>query len=174
MLLDVLANFLPLAIGLLVLAVLLMIIIAAFKKNAVAAPYEKRGPLLTEAEQFFYKHLVQAAPEGSILFSKVRMADVLKVQKGINKSDRQTAFNKISSKHFDFVLCHSSSFEVQAVIELDDKSHNSSKAKSKDAFIDTACSSASIPIIRIKASSTYEVSMLRDSMQAVLEKTLET
>ncbi len=174
MLLDVLANFLPIAIGLLVLMVLLMILVAAFKNNAVAAPYEKRGPLLSEAEQFFYKHLLQAIPAGTILFSKVRMADVLAVQKGRNKSEWQAAFNKISGKHFDFVLCDSSNFEVQAVVELDDKSHNSGKAKAKDVFINTACSSALIPMIRIKASSTYEVSMLRDKIKVVSVKTRAT
>src|SRR5438046_32622 len=79
--------------------------------------------LLTEAERSFFGVLDQALAGEYRLFAKVRLADVVRPVQGPSRSGRPAAFNSISAKHVDFVLCDPSSLRVVGVVELDDKSH---------------------------------------------------
>jgi hypothetical protein len=42
-----------------------------------------------------------------MVFGKVRVADVVETASGLRWSDRLRAFNRISAKHFDFLVCDS-------------------------------------------------------------------
>lgn len=167
MFLDTLASFFPYVIAAMVVAVILGVLVLPKKKKQVSASYEKHEALLSAAEIKFYTCLHQAAPEDCIVFSKVRIADVLKVRDAPDNSQRQSAFNKISAKHFDFVLCDRESLTVRSAIELDDKSHNTQKAKARDFLVNDACKSAELPLLRIRAARTYDVAQLRASIRAI-------
>ena len=67
-------------------------------------PYIKRGVLFTPAERSFLGVLNQAVGDQAQIFGKVRVADVITTKKGMTPSERQTAFNKISAKHFDYLF----------------------------------------------------------------------
>ena len=58
-------------------------------------------------------------------------------------------FAKISQKHVDFVLCDKE-MQVYFALELDDRSHDTEKAKEKDVFKDRAFKAAGIPLKRIR------------------------
>ena len=107
--------------------------------------YEKLGVLFTPAERSFFGVLNQAVNNDVLVFGKVRVADVITPRKGGVKGAWQRAFNKISAKHFDFVLCNKNDLSFVCGIELDDKSHNIAKQKSRDAFLESACKSADFP-----------------------------
>ncbi|WP_411979503.1 DUF2726 domain-containing protein [Vibrio sp. 1249-1] len=65
-------------------------------------------------------------PDELVVMSKVRIADVLYATKGLDRKDSARLFAKISSKHFDFVLCLRTDLSYVAAIELDDSSHQMS------------------------------------------------
>ncbi len=137
-----------------------MIVIAVSKqKKTGESPYsyQRVDALFTPAERSFLGILDQVAGERVRIFGKVRVADVITPGKGIPKSDWRKAFNKISCKHFDFVLCDSKDLSVQCVIELNDNSHSLKSRKERDVFLAEACSSAGLPLIQIPAKSAYSV-----------------
>ncbi len=77
--------------------------------SSTSLQYTQRKALFTPAEKAFFTVLFSAiqAPafnEKYLLFSKVRIADVLTPRNNLNRQQWQIAFNKISAKHFDFVL----------------------------------------------------------------------
>ena len=74
-------------------------------KPAAAAnlPYRKKDYLLTAAERSFYEVLCSVLDGQLLVFAKVRLADLVYMPKGT--ANRQTHFNRIQSKHVDFVLC---------------------------------------------------------------------
>ena len=83
---------------------------------------------------------------------KVRMADILTVVPG---SDQwQHWFNRISSKHVDFLVCLGQ--RPIAVIELDDRSHDHPKRRARDEFVDDAYEAAGLPILHVRASVSYD------------------
>lgn len=104
----------------------------------------------------------------ALIFSKVRVADVLAPQKGLNRANWQRAFNQISAKHVDFLLCDPQDCAVKLVIELDDASHGSAKRKKRDVFLEGACKSAGLPLLRIRAARGYGVLNIRQQVEAVL------
>lgn len=97
-----------------VVIIVLAIISSKFKQPADQAgfPYFKKPALFSPAERSFLGVLVQAFGDRYHILGKVRVADVVEPQKGLGQSKRQNAFNRISSKHFDFILCTKPIFQL--------------------------------------------------------------
>ncbi|WP_299004105.1 DUF2726 domain-containing protein [uncultured Shewanella sp.] len=135
--------------------------------------YKQHQALFSPAENTFFKILLSAiqAPafnEKYLLFGKVRIADVLTPRNNLNRQQWQIAFNKISSKHFDFVLCDKQTLKVIAVIELDDKSHQRKKVQARDKLVNKACASADLPLIRFTAKKGYNINEVTNILHSTL------
>ena len=152
------------------LGVLIFLKQLASSKNNGPVSYRKLPNFLSPAERSFYGVLDLAVSENFLLFTKVRVADVISPAKGMNKSEWQSAFNKISAKHFDFVLCDKKDLSVLCVIELDDKSHAQKKVVARDKLLNSACKTADLPLIRFKAQSSYQRSVIEESLSTLLPK----
>jgi len=126
--------------------------------------YEPQEALLTSAECSFFRVLEQVAGSQFRLFAKVRLADIVKPARGENRTGRQSALNRITSKHVDFVLCDQKSFRIVGIIELDDESHRRSDREERDDFLDAALQQADIPILRIPARLSYSTNELRNQI----------
>lgn len=138
---------------------------AAKDEAAMPTPsYTRRASLMSKAERSFYGVLVQAVGEEYRIFAKVRVADVLKPAKGMDRSQWRKAFNQINRKHFDFVLCERDDLRFVYAIELDDKSHENDERKSRDQLIDQACKEAGLPLIHIRAARGYAHDALRNQI----------
>jgi hypothetical protein len=120
-------------------------------------PYEKEQVLFTAAERSFLGVLEQAVDGRLRIMGKVRLADVVKVKRQNNKSAWQKAFNRIQSKHLDFVACDSATLTVKFAIELDDKSHNQSARQERDTFLDKVLDAANIPVHHFQAKRQYSI-----------------
>jgi very-short-patch-repair endonuclease len=94
----------------------------------------------------------------------VRLADLIEIEKGVSKSLRQGALNRIFRKHVDFVVCGKDDLSILGVIELDDQSHKSAKRKERDSFLDSAMNAAGIPILHIQAQNAYSISEIRQQL----------
>lgn len=126
-----------------------------------ALPYQKSQALFTPAERSFLGVLYQAIGDNAAIFGKVRVADVVEPKSGLGRSARQKAFNKISAKHFDFLLCDKEDLSVACAIELDDDSHNSKRRQKRDEFLKGVCEAAGVPLIQVPAKSAYVISEVR-------------
>jgi hypothetical protein len=146
-------------LGAVLVAVLLSLLFAVRRKAAsrepAAYPYKKFGPLFTTAERSFLGVLDQAVGRDFRVFGKVRVADVLLPRNGLDKAERQHAFNRISRKHFDFVLCAPNDLTVQCAIELNDKSHQQKHRRERDEFLLRACRAAGVPLVSFDAQRAY-------------------
>tara|TARA_R110002049_G_scaffold13509_2_gene58535 strand:- start:167751 stop:168461 length:711 start_codon:yes stop_codon:yes gene_type:complete len=155
-------------LALAVLAIIALVVFAALKNktgnNSEEFSYTKKAEFLSNAERSFFGVLVQAVDNHGTVLAKVRVADVLAPKKGNDKSTWQKAFNRISAKHFDFIICESSSLDPIVAVELDDRSHKSKSASKRDAIKDSSCESAGVPLVRIKAAHSYVVSDLRQML----------
>ena len=144
--------------------ILILLMIANKLPSTGSLSYERQGPLFTPAERSFLGVLKSVLKDDVEVLGKVRVADILKPTKGMSRSHWQSAFNKISSKHFDFVICDKNDLRVLCVVELNDKSHNAKKRKERDAFLEKACESASLPLIQVPAQSGYSIDEVRNQL----------
>jgi Protein of unknown function (DUF2726) len=101
------------------------------EKNRSNAYEFKRKIPLTEPEQKLYWRLIECEHE-IVVLAQVNMYQVMTPRKS-----SRGAFNAISQKSIDFVICNKS-FEVMCVIELDDSTHSKDKDMSRDAYLTTA------------------------------------
>ncbi|OIO69169.1 MAG: topoisomerase [Zetaproteobacteria bacterium CG12_big_fil_rev_8_21_14_0_65_55_1124] len=139
-----------------------------------ALPYARKGQLFTKAERSFYGVLKQAVGDRYEIFGHVRLADLLTVKKGLlSNGQRQSAQNKIQSKHCDFVLCDPGDLSIVAGIELDDSSHRAAKRIERDNFINQAFKEAELPLLRIKARASYSSREIAMQLQKALGLSLE-
>ena len=131
------------------------------------ADYRKRE-FLSPAERSFLGVLSQAADDDWRVFAKVRIADVLTPAKGMSRSRWQSAFNAISAKHFDFLLCDPADCKPTLTVELDDKSHDKPSRRRRDRQVEAACASAGLRLIRVKAARTYQIAEIRDQIREAM------
>jgi very-short-patch-repair endonuclease len=161
-----------LIVPLIVVAVIVGILVAFKglipKGKTQALPYEKESALFSPAERSFLGALDQAIGDEFRIMGKVRLGDVVKVKAGLEKGQRQAAFNKIQSKHLDFVACDPADLSVQFVVELDDKSHERQDRQSRDMFVDEALRAAGIPIIHVPVRKSYSIQEIRDALSKAL------
>jgi len=154
---------------------IILIVVSALLKAPAGKGYNyrKTGKLFTSAERSFLGVIDQAISDKYRVFGKVRVADIITPAKGMSRKSWQTAFNRIAAKHFDYVLCSKDKLEVIAVIELDDKSHNSKNSQKRDSLLENACNTAELELIRFKAKSSYQVQAVREQIETSLNKSFK-
>ena len=154
------------------IAVFVVVLVLARLKGAsggtAVADYSKKRTLFSPAERSFLGVLEQAVGDEYRVFGKIRVADVLEPRHGMSRSARQSALNRISAKHFDFVLCARGDLSIACAVELDDASHNEAGRRDRDAFLAAACESAALPLLRVPAERTYAIEEVRTRLLAVL------
>jgi hypothetical protein len=123
-------------------------------------PYKLKGPLFTPAERSLLGSLDKAVGNQYRVFGKVRVADLVSVISMSNRSAWRRAFNRISAKHFDYVVCRATDLQPVCVIELNDKSHLKASRSARDAFLVSVCEKVSLPLIMVDAKRGYVVSDL--------------
>lgn len=143
-----------------------VVVMALFLLREGPMPYERRGVLLTPAEINFLRHLHAVVREDWLVFSMVRLADIIKVRSKTRKS--QSWQNRIFGKHIDFVLCDAETLEVKLCIELDDSSHRHPDRVARDKFVNVALAAAGLPLLRVRVQEKYENAVLRKDIEDAL------
>ncbi len=147
---------------------------SAISKVVIPLPQEdrpsyksKRGPL-SPPEAQFYLALAHAVYPEFIVFPKIRIADLITPDHPYKSSAWSSAFNRIQSKHVDFVLCKSSTLEAVAVVELDGLSHESVNQMKRDEFVNAAISECGIQVIRVPQQTSYSIPDARQMLLRIL------
>jgi len=169
-------SLLPLVVVIVILliaAAVIKILLGRKAREPQNYPYEKEQTLFSPAERSFLGVLEQTVNGRYRFMGKVRLADVVKVKGGLNKSSWQNAFNRIQSKHVDIVACDPATLSIQFVVELDDNTHNQLRRQGRDQFVDKALQAAGIPVIHVTAKKGYSVQGIQDTLSqaGVLTKT---
>lgn len=117
-----------------------------YESNKVELPYIKKY-LLTKNEYYFYGKLKCIAEKYNLqILAKIRLADLVETEKELPYKERGKYFNKIKSKHIDFVLVDN--MKVVLLIELDDNSHQKQKRIERDDFLNAVLNKVGYNFIR--------------------------
>jgi hypothetical protein len=130
-------------------------------KHEQKPAFRRKGPLLSPAERACLSVLEQAIGDQGRVFSMVRVADVLDMDRGMGGGERHSALHQIQGAHFDFVICEPESTDVICVVELHDGSHARDAWKQRDAFLADACAVAGLPLLQLPWQQSYDVSEIR-------------
>jgi len=144
---------------------LTLMIVAIVSLRDGPPPYERRGVLLSPAEISFLRTLQVAVRDDWLIFSMVRLADIIKVRARTRKF--QSWNSRIQGKHLDFVLCDVETLDVKLAIELEDTSSAGGRS-TRDRFLNTALAAAGVPLLRVKPQDKYETAVLRKDLEDVM------
>lgn len=122
-------------------------------KEDIGKYYYLKKSLFTPTEHTFFQELQKQNNGQFMINSKVRMEDIVGVGKGVGNRYREMR-NHIKSRHVDFVI-NDLSGKTLAVIELDDKSHESEKAQYGDEIKNQIFSFVRVKFYRVKIGETY-------------------
>ena len=153
--------------------IFIAVIVTIFVKPAKREkyPYRKKDYLLSVAEKEFYAVLKRIAEENNyLLFSKVRLEDLLWIPKSVPKKERFGLRNRIKSRHVDFLICDRDKISPLLVIELDDSSHESNKGMERDDFVNRALEDAQLPLLRFKAQRSYNSAVISEEIRNKITK----
>lgn len=131
------------------------LVLLAWMRRERPPRYAACASLLTDSELVFHGALEEAVSERYRIVCKVRMADIVQPAGGLETGERQSALNRISSKHLDFVLCEPDNFVVAAAIELDDRSHRRRDRQERDAFVEEVFAETGVPLVRFPVCREY-------------------
>lgn len=115
---------------------------------------DKKDYIMTYQELKFYKELKKFADENNLtIFTKIRLADLVNIKWSYRWDfEKLKAFNKIKSKHIDFLIAEAN-WKIIKAIELDDYSHKewNKRDEVKNNFFEAVW----IKLFRFKVSNNY-------------------
>lgn len=122
-------------------------------------PYHKKDRFLTRAERSFYGVLTTLADtRGWDVFAKVRLEDVVEVERGADQY--QAHRNRIKARHLDFLLCDAQTVSPVLAIELNDSSHLRDAQQLRDEFVTEVLKAADLPLLFVPAQRGYSIAEL--------------
>ena len=156
-----------LAIVLFVIIIILLATVAVVigllsgaQEEKVSLPYRQKQYFFSSSELQFYQILnSHLDAHRYTVFTKVRLADFVEV---LPKFRGERAwFNKIKSKHVDFLIWDLVESKIVLAIELDGKSHNGAATAKSDVFKDEMYETVGLRLERVRVGSNFEEEAVR-------------
>ncbi len=151
--------FLVLA-GLVILSLILAFLINVIKKFEQGGkveellPFKLKNNFFTRSEWEFFRILEEQIDHTKYtVFPKVRLGDFVEVD--APKGERMSHWNRIKSKHVDFLIYDTQKSSIAIAVELDGNSHNSERMKKSDDFKDKLYPAVGLELIRVQVGSDF-------------------
>jgi hypothetical protein len=129
-------------------------------------PYKLVGSLLTPAEKGFFLALRMAASKRYSVFPKVRLLDLCRDLDGWNDT---AAFNHVSQKHVDFVLCDPQTFRPVLAVELDDRTYLRARTRARDSDKDEVLRTMGLGVYRQWVRRSYDPAAIARGIEDALK-----
>lgn len=115
-------------------------------RNQQYYPYHRKN-LLTQNEYRFYQRLKAITePLNLQILAKIRLADLIEVNKGLENKQWGMYFGKIKAKHIDFAIAED--MKIIALVELDDYTHQRADRQERDIFVNDVLAQTGYVLIR--------------------------
>ena len=120
---------------------------------------------ISYSEGSFYRVLEQVVGPHGLILMQVSIGQLIYVP-GNNQTNpgRMLWWNKLCRRSVDFLICDAKTLRPIVAIELDDSSHNHPKRQQRDAEVNAAFREAGLPLLRIKASRSYNPKELAERL----------
>lgn len=139
-----------------------MLLVLPTTKAALLNGHEyKLKTLLTPTESKFYDCLESVSAGRCRIQIKPRLADVF-----LHVVGGSAAFNRISQKHVDFLLCDVKDWTPMLGVELDDDSHKNPETAARDEFVNELFACAGLPLLRVNVQEHYSLEQLVQHLTA--------
>lgn len=134
----------------------------------VIYPYKLTQCIFSQKERYFYRDVKPIADKlGLIVFTKIRLADLLIIDK--NQQDFNKWFNRIKAKHIDFIFVDND-YRIKMLVEIDDVTHNRPDRQARDDEVNEMFRQQGIEILHIK---TWGQRYGAEELETIITKALD-
>ena len=126
-----------LATGIVAVAFLLLATLRLLRGLRPWQSYLRSKPILTANEREFFYRLQRALPT-YLVFPQVSFSALITLDPQLSDKHQFSIRRRYGWKIADFVICKPDTFAVLAVVELDDRTHNASADRKRDALMRAA------------------------------------
>ena len=130
--------------------------------------YVKKNKIFSSSERVFYHVLHSLVAHHYVILTRVKLSDVLDVEKETSKSDRQRSKKYLRTEYIDFVLCEPDDLSVRYAIVLDKRSHHKTKQVERQKALNHACKSADLKLVRVNVRDSYSESEIISLLEPLI------
>lgn len=128
--------------------------VSAISPDALAQFDRVSSLWVNASERLFFQTLARHMPPGFTAHGKVRLEDIIKVRKGVDRKTRWALRGRVKSRHVDYLIIDWSGRPILA-IELDGSAHRSKKAAISDDVKTSLFAAAAIPLMRVQVGQDF-------------------
>lgn len=115
----------------------------------ITYPYKLTQRVFSPKEGYFYRDVRPIADKLKlIVFTKMRLADLLYIPKGTE--NEKAWFNRIKAKHIDFIFVDSN-YKIRLLVEIDDQTHNRADRQARDEEVDEIFRQQGLEVLHLRA-----------------------
>lgn len=115
----------------------------------ITYPYKLTQRVFSPKEGYFYRDVRPIADKLKlIVFTKMRLADLLYIPKGTE--NEKAWFNRIKAKHIDFIFVDSN-YKIRLLVEIDDQTHNHADRQARDEEVDEIFRQQGLEVLHLRA-----------------------
>jgi hypothetical protein len=123
-----------------IIAAVAFLLLAGFRLLRSLRPWQsylRSKPILTANEKEFFYRLQRALPTYHV-FPQVAFSALITLDPQLGGKHQFSIRRRYGWKIADFVICKPDTFAVLAIVELDDRTHNASADRKRDALMRAA------------------------------------
>lgn len=133
-----------------------------FSHPAVQFPYALKPEPFSAAERELLGLLEDGFGPRFVVLARVRVLDVLDVTALPRRSAWYHANNQVSSRCFDFLLCHRETLQPACALTLDEG------REARDEFLPELCQRIGLPFVRLTPDQLQRYGAVRDDVERAL------
>jgi hypothetical protein len=130
-------------------------------------PYRVDACLLTPQQRAFGAVLERAVGQGYRLYAKVRAADIIEVDRRLDRRARERAGDRLAEQVFDFVICTRETSGIACAVNLAARSRLSRRPPKNR--LDRICAAAKLPFVRFRESDVYSVVEIEEQVFSAMQ-----
>jgi hypothetical protein len=159
--------YLLVALAALVLLLVLLNLRSAWRRRR-GLPYALRRTLFSAEEMAFLAALDEAVGTDYRVFGKVRLSDLVAVQRGVGKRAMESATARIEPVRIAFLVCDRASGKPTCAVDLVGGKSREARGRGPDKALGRACDSVGLPLVRVPVADTYSTKALAEQIYTAI------
>jgi hypothetical protein len=131
-------------------------------------PYRVDDALFSPEQRMFHDVLARAVGDDYLIFAKIRAADIIAINRRLDRRRRERAEERAAEHIFDFVICTRDTTAIVCAVVLAPRSRLS--FQTRGGRLDRICAAAGLPLVRIRERDVYSVVEVEDAVFAAMRR----
>jgi len=131
--------------------------------------YQRRSSLLSDNERLYYDTLLQVVGQKSLVFPKVRLADLVNTPPSSPHSFR-LHWQRVQRRCVDFLVCTPANMAPALAIRMETRADRKRRMQLGPDVVDDVLDMSRIPLLRVEVEDQYDPARIARDIRASLAR----